>query len=128
MKFEQAIQKQIEMTMKLAIEHKWDFKMRTVDRHTIGDLMGAILAIDNEADAQEFYQTYVDWLEIQRDRTIPAQSVADAHIGWCFGEGMAEDRKAMWCKCTTASHPIFGRSKPSPENALAAGIKHAQTV
>lgn len=128
MKFYDAIQLQVDRDRAYQIEHKYEFKERTPARHTIGDLISAVMAIDNEADAQEFYQSYVEWLDQQPDRTQPARFVADANIGWCFGEGMSEERKAMWCKCTTATHPFFGRVNPSPQEALDAGMKAGRTA
>lgn len=124
MNFTEAIQLQIDRERAEYRQHpNWEFKERTPSRHFIGDFISAVMVIDNEADALEFYRGYIDYLEIQPDRTQPAKTVADANIGWCFGEGMSEERKAMWSRCTTASHPIFGRSNPTPEEAFAAGVK-----
>lgn len=110
MKFYDAIQLQIDRDRAYRREKGYEFKERTVATHTIGDFISAVMAINNEADAQEFYRGYVEWLEAQPGRKTEhtAKHVADMNIGWCFGEGMTDERKQMWAKCTTASHPIFG--------------------
>jgi hypothetical protein len=86
------------------------------------------MAIDNEADALRFYDGCVAHLEAQPDRKDPADCVAKANIGWCFGEGMDSDRVAMWRKVCGASHPVFGpmTTKVLPEEAFAAGQQAAQ--
>jgi hypothetical protein len=127
MKFLEAIQAQIDWERARCKTLKHEFTERTPERHTIGDLIRAVMAVDNEADAKEFYRGYVEWLEAQpMDNGYTAQQVADSNIGWCFGEGMREERKRMWVMSTTASHPIFGRTSPTPEEAVRAGIRAGQ--
>ena len=126
MTFIAAIQQQIDKSRNSAREHGWDFKERTPERHNIGDFIGAVMAISTEEEATEFYRGYIDFLEVQPDRTHPAEYVADANIGWCFGEGMSAEKQAMWSKCTTASHPIFGRTTPTSKEAFEAGVKVEQ--
>jgi hypothetical protein len=115
--FLDAIQAQIDRDKKNCEEHGWEWKNRTVFSHTIGDFISAVMVIDNEQDAQEFYSSYIDWLSQQPDRKFPEQQIADMNIGWCFGEGMALDRQRMWHNCTHASHPIFGRYNPTVQEA-----------
>lgn len=119
MKFNEAIQKQIDEQRTRYAKSGYEFKERTVSTHNLGDLIGAVLAIDNESDANEFYRGYIEHLEsLPRHERYTPKQVADSNIGWCFGEGMAADRQQMWQKCTTASHPIFGKTQPTPEEAI----------
>ena len=97
--------------------------------YTIGDLIREILRIDNEADAQEFYTDYCVHLAGQpATEGYTPQGVAKANIGWCFGEGMEAEKRAMWIKVCDASHPIFGTRIPTFGEALKAGRDFAQKV
>jgi hypothetical protein len=102
------------------------FTERAPGTHTIGDFIRAVLAVEDEADARRFFDGYVAWLEAQPDCTLPALDVARANVGWCFGEGMAPELVAMWHRLTGSAHPVFGTGKPSPEQALAAGMNAAR--
>ena len=102
------------------------YQQRVHDRngvHTIGDFVGAVLAIKDAADAQRFYSGCVHWHSIygQDDKLTP-DAVAKANIGWCFGEGMPSDQREMWIRVCGASHPVFGQSIPSAEDAFRMGI------
>ena len=91
--------------------------------HTIGDFVEAVLAVKNEDDARRFYSGCVHWHSIYRqDTKLAPDVVAKANIGWCFGEGMPDDRREMWIRVCGASHPIFGQTIPSPEDALRMGV------
>jgi hypothetical protein len=98
---------------------------RAPGTHTIGDFIRAVLTVEDEADARRFFDGYVAWLESQPERTLPALDVARANVGWCFGEGMTPERVAMWHRLTGSAHPVFGTSKPTPEQAFAAGMNAA---
>lgn len=124
--FRTAITREIENARQQAKEYGWRFTDRTVDRHTIGDFISAVLAVDNEQDAAAFYDGYVAFLEVAPDRTEPADSVARANIGWCFGEGMTSDRVQIWRQVCNASHPVFGVANPTPTEAFEAGIRYAK--
>jgi hypothetical protein len=98
------------------------FTERAPGAHTIGDFIRAVLAIEEEADARRFFDGHVAWLEAQPERTLPALDMARANVGWCFGEGMTPEHVAMWHRLTGSAHPVFGTSKPTPEQAFAAGM------
>lgn len=102
---------------------------RTFDNYTIGDLVRAILSIHDEAEAAEFYRTYVEYIKVV-NQLDPPENVAKSNIGWCFGEGMAPKEIAMWRKVCGASHPIFGSMTPLPssEDAINAGLKAGQEL
>lgn len=104
------------------------------ERHTIGEFIAAVLAIDNAKEAREFFDGHVAWIQRSIDAgtwtsTYSAEAAARANLGWCFGEGMAADRIRMWVEVCGASHPVFGSmsTPPSPKQALDAGIKQACT-
>lgn len=95
-------------------------------RHTIGDFVRTVLAIDNEQDAKSFYDWQVQWVQGQIDNgtwksDTTAEQAAKMNIGWCYGEGMSPDRVQMWVKVCDASHPIFGITTPTAEQAFEAG-------
>lgn len=96
---------------------------------TIGELIRAVLGIDDEADAKGFYDGYLEHMnsvpeEKRQWNGKTAEEVVRSNIGWCFGEGMTVTQRAMWVKVCDASHPVFGRMEiePSGAEALAKGI------
>ena len=91
------------------------------DKHTIGEFVSAVLKIDNEKDAAEFAREYLQWLT-ERQGGFEPYDVMRSNIGWCFGEGMRQERIEMWNRVCNASHPLFGTTKPSVEQALAMGL------
>lgn len=121
------IQTQIDADNARKAEHGWSLTERRPGGHTIGDLMGAIFAIDNPEDALCFYESYIAWMETlpaeDRSEQYTTAQVARSNIGWCFGEGMDSDRIAMWNTVTGAAHPVFGTMTPTPQEAFAAGLE-----
>jgi hypothetical protein len=97
--------------------------------YSIGHLVNAIMAIHDLDSAREFRDSYIKSIEDdpRKQPGYTPQQLADANIGWCFGEGMSEEDRAMW-RSFGASHPVFGSMKenPTPEQALEAGMKAAQ--
>ena len=96
-------------------------------KYTIGQLIHAVLAIHNEADAKLFYDGYVEWIEVspETDARYTSVQVARMNIGWCFGEGMSPDKVKMWREVCNAFHPVFGSMEApvTPEEAISQGIK-----
>lgn len=91
--------------------------------NTMGEVISAVLKIDTPEAATEFYAEYVADLQQNNGRSLEAAaSIARSNIGWCFGEGMSEERKKMWKKVTGAKHPVLRRSSPSLEETVAAGV------
>jgi hypothetical protein len=96
-------------------------------RHNIGQFIRAVLAIDNPEDARKFYDSCLAWQiwmrtqpEYEGSKHTP-EEVVRANIGWCFGEGMAQERINMWYQVTGATHPAFGVAKMTPEAAFEYG-------
>jgi hypothetical protein len=96
--------------------------------HAIGEFVGAVLAIDNEADAAAFAERYLEWLRERPNGKYSPEQLLKDNIGWCFGEGMSSDRIAMWNKICGASHPVFVTQRPTVEQAIEAGFKMAEAM
>lgn len=128
--FRERIQQQISADRSRRQRLQVEFKERTVESHTLGDLIGAVLSIDNAYDARDFYEGLVEYYSSLPLGAIKrsADEVARSNIGWCFGEGMAAARRAMWREVCDAAHPVFGamETSPTPEEALQAGIEMAR--
>lgn len=94
--------------------------------HSIGAFVSAVMEIDNPEDAAEFYAGSLSYYAAG-GADDPA-SVAKANIGWCFGEGMASERIAMWQEVCGAQHPIFAYpatgEHPTPVEAFEAGMRY----
>jgi hypothetical protein len=96
-----------------------------------GQFIRRVLAVSNESDAKTLFDGEVSVIqgEIDAGRWAHPQDAITAarmNIGWCFGEGMSQERCAMWNRVCGASHPIFGSQKPTPEQAVAAGFAEAK--
>lgn len=91
---------------------------------TIGHLIGAVLSIHDVVTAQQFRNGYIEWLSKQPDLGRSAETVADANIGWCFGEGMPESDRAIWRELGSR-HPVFGEmvNDPLPVEVFRAGME-----
>ncbi len=117
--FEQMIAEQIKIRRKDLI--------LPVGEHTIGEFINAVLRVETEAQAKEFYAGYLAYQSgYHPGDPKEDERVARSNIGWCFGEGMAPDRVAMWSRIVGASHPVFGSMIPSPSQAFSLGKKHAK--
>lgn len=118
MTFEQAIRKQ----QKKTDEYKWP-------KMTYGHVIQAVFEIHDVDSAREFRNGYIKWLGVNVDPVHTPEQVADANIGWCFGEGMPESDRAIW-HSLGAAHPVFGTMEkdPTPEEALEAGRKAAEAL
>jgi len=118
-------------------------------RFTIGDLMGAVLAINSDDDAKAFYESYVAWLTAHLDPAsvhtprsrlegtpagiylLSSQQIACDNIGWCFGEGMSRERIAMWRRTTPAAHPVLPiteNHQPTAQECLDAGLRAGRAL
>ncbi len=97
------------------------------DSFTIGDFISAVMAIDNELDAEAFAADYESWSAKNHPKNN-ATEVMRSNIGWCFGEGMDKERQKMWVKVCGASHPVFGQATPTAEEAFEAGRKLGESI
>lgn len=107
------------------------FKECIADTTTVTGLISAVLKIDNPEDAIRFYEGYVEFLSFKigshpatvEDARTRAERIARSNIGWCFGEGMTEERMAMWATATGATHPVFGQGKLTLEEIFKRGVE-----
>lgn len=93
---------------------------------TYGDIARMVLAAETEEAAIAVVAAYNSWLKEHAPKLkTPEQrlQLIQSNIGFCFGEGMSPERKLMWNKVCGASHPIFGLTSPTPEEAFKAGVK-----
>lgn len=95
-----------------------------------GELGDALCALKTEDEAAEFWHAYVQYLRSQRfEEKLPGgktpEQVAAANIGYLMGYYEVEERQRVYGLFAKfdVSHPVFGRSEPSPEEAFAAGEK-----
>jgi len=92
---------------------------------SVGAFITDVLAIKSEDDARAFFDVYVEYLRGELNEPSEAVDTARKNIGWCFGEGMAPEMRAMWRDACMAYHPVFGgmRRKPGPQEAFEAGVR-----
>ena len=98
--------------------------------HTMGHVMDAVFRIRNPEDAARFYRGYVEYLKtkVDLDPGGSAEQIAKSNIGFCFGEGMPSKLIAMWIKVCGATHPVFGTTLPTPEEAFRLGQKMGEKM
>lgn len=112
-------------------EHGWSKRSAPAGVHTIGDLISVIMDVDNDDDARRIFEGHRDDIQAQMDGGKwqgqgTAEDAAKSNIGWCYGEGMAADRREMWIRVTNAAHPVFGKTMPTdPAEMFAAGVRAA---
>ncbi len=90
--------------------------------------MDEILAIKTEEAARAVFDQHVADLRPHFESDERAVDVARMNIGWCFGEGMDSDTKAMWRIACGAYHPVFGEMREwiAPEDAYEAGLRFSK--
>jgi hypothetical protein len=109
--FQDCIQKQIDANP--IPVGRLDFERSPIE-YTIGDFIRACMEIDTESDAQRFYTGYVENMTKHGTTSHDPVDVARSNIGWCFGEGMAPKKIAMWRQVCDAAHPVFGSYEKPP--------------
>lgn len=96
---------------------------------TIGHLMGAIFAVADMETARDFKKSYIEWQTAHHNDAGPQKytpsQIVELNIGWCFGDDMDPERIKMW-SALGASHPIFGMTQPTPEQAFEMGVAAGQ--
>ncbi len=101
--------------------------MKFSKENTMGDIMDAIFKIHDAAEAKQFFDDYVEF--VKQDR--PDQNALDvvkSNIGWMFGEGALSERQiAMWA-ALGASHPVFGTTQPTAEEAFKKGLEMGERM
>lgn len=126
-KFEEQIRKALERRRGIGVASSIELR-----EHNLGEFISAVFSVDNEKDAKEFYDGYVEYLKVELAKKpdphgMTAEQIARGNVGWCFGEGMQQKKVAMWSKIG-ASHPVFGVSVPTPTEAVDMGVKKGETM
>lgn len=86
-----------------------------------------MLGVETIADARAFHRDYLAYLRATLLERDDHEAVARSNIGWCFGEGMGEERLKMWVEACDAAHPVFGQVIPSPSEALRLGYEYGRS-
>jgi hypothetical protein len=109
------------------------FEFDGKDLSTYGALMDAAVKIAKEGDkdtAAELLGAYAEWQFANAETPITrerADEIARSNIGYGSGYYSAETATAVR-EVFDVSHPIFGRTNPTPDEALAAGIKRGEAA
>lgn len=77
--------------------------------NTIREIGDALGALESREDAHDFMRAY-------QKHTIHAY----VNVGYIAGYYDHDTKRRIWEWCET-SHPLFGRSEPTPEEAFEAG-------
>lgn len=99
---------------------------KTYKLETYGDLVRLMFRVKDEEEAKEIYEFYIGNL-IERGVDNP-QYLADQNIGFALGEGLPQEKIAIWRKAVNAVHPIFGTCIPTPEEAFNAGKRSGEAL
>lgn len=97
-------------------------------------IVDAVTNIQTESDAQRFCRGYAEHIAPLHRADLPepisdeqamleATDIAKHNIEYAFGEGVPHERWLLWNRATGATHPYFGLTKPTPEEALEIGMK-----
>lgn len=96
---------------------------------TYGECLGPAMKITEQADADQYFTAYVEFIEAAlarepRTDNKTAADIAKINLGYYAGyyDGETMDRVNRLFRC---SHPIFGSMIPTAEEALAAGAAAA---
>ena len=92
---------------------------------TFGDIMNAVSKIKDRAIAKEFMKVYAE--SIDGKSFDEAMRIVKQNIGYMSGYCGNDEMKEIQDIFETA-HPIFGRSVPTPKEALEAGMKSGGTI
>jgi hypothetical protein len=89
---------------------------------TIGDKYRPAMEIDNQADADEYFERCVEhtvfWFGYNRS---DAEQIELSNIG--YFAGYYDSETAAWVyKLFKAAHPIFGTTRPTMKEAYEAGV------
>lgn len=97
-----------------------------------GQLIDAVMAINDSADAERFFEAYAHSIRQHRALTVgESRARARAEIGYVFCEGMDIEHRRMWNKAAGIEHPFLGPltdHDPTPEECLAAGVELGQRL
>lgn len=88
---------------------------------TYGEILQPAMAVETQEQADEFMEKYIEWHMKQHGSTKKhALDVAMENIGYYTGYCDNETAKRVM-RLFKTSHPVFGTSTPTPEEAFEAG-------
>lgn len=95
---------------------------------TYGECLHPAMKITDQAEADQYLKDYVAFIQTHLDiepnpEGKTAEQIAKINLGYFAGyyDHDTSVRAHRLFKCT---HPIFGNSNPTPEEAFAAGMAH----
>lgn len=107
------------------MDKKYLERLRSAEKMTAGEVMGPIMKITRQEDADEVFAAYVESL-IKTGRTQEeAESIVKSNIGYWGGYYDHETRLRLE-KLFNCSHPVFGKAadhKPTAREAFEAGVR-----
>lgn len=99
------------------------------EKMTVGEFVNAVCSIHDEELAKAFVERYTEYLNAHPpENGARTEDLIKFNVGWCFGEGMAPEDKAMWNKICGALHPVFGLESPSFSEALVKGYEEGMKM
>ncbi|KKN58402.1 hypothetical protein LCGC14_0552150 [marine sediment metagenome] len=96
------------------MENDMQFVWRGKHLEKMGQIMDAAVAITTREEAQEFLTAY--------QATCTKPGVAAANIGYAAGY-YSQDTAQRLYELFSVEHPIFGRNRPTSDEAFQAGLK-----
>lgn len=95
------------------------------DKMTIGEAYDPITLVKTKEEASEYLELLVNWNVRMTGNTYPeARVIERMNIGYWAGYYDQETQTRIY-ELFETEHPIFGKHRPSPEEALKAGMQMA---
>jgi hypothetical protein len=101
--YKDAIELSIERNRKYCEKHRFSFKERDFEYHTLGDVCDALCRIKSESEAYKFIDSWVNYLILKQVASDieDAGSVVRSNISWYLGHyyvGEEADEKTKFWK------------------------------
>ncbi len=95
---------------------------------TIGDLYAPAMKIKTKAEARQYLKSLVNWAVTKwRQKPEKAKAIQLSNLGYFAGYyDTATMRRVN--ELFNTSHPIFGRSTPTPMAAFKAGVRRGKAA
>lgn len=89
--------------------------------HRAGKWSEAIGTLTDPEEMRQYVKEYGEWIDEQRGDGR-GKEIAMGNIGYAVGYFSHETADRWFAAIEDLSHPIFGRTHPSPEAAFSAGM------
>jgi hypothetical protein len=102
--------------------------MRLPDKMTYGESLGPAMQITEQDKANEYYEALMErHMRITDDSRKRAEQVIKSNLGYYAGYYSSDviDRVQRFYNC---SHPIFGKTQPTPEQAFKKGQEFGEKL